>query len=169
MNPEAEQYLHMIDDLRSQVKKLTADVPESALDWRPVEGAGDHATNSLAALAAHVAGSERFWINEIVAGNPPARDRDAEFLTSAVQVSELHRQLDESGSLSREILSRLSDIDLAGTRESRGRTVPVRWAILHVIDHSAIHLGHMQLTYQLWMSGQAGPSPRWFDRLPSDS
>ena len=49
--------------------------------------------------------------------------------------------------------------------EARGRIVPVRWAILHVIDHTALHLGHMQITYQLWMGGQRGPSPRWYERL----
>jgi hypothetical protein len=50
-------------------------------------------------------------------------------------------------------------------REARDRVIPVRWCILHVIDHTALHLGHMQLTYQLWMGGQPGPSPRWFERV----
>jgi hypothetical protein len=52
-------------------------------------------------------------------------------------------------------------------RQARGREVPVRWCILHVVDHTALHLGHMQLTYQLWMRGQSGASPRWFERLES--
>jgi hypothetical protein len=28
----------------------------------------------------------------------------------------------------------------------------VRWCILHVIEHIAQHLGHMQLTRQLWLA-----------------
>jgi hypothetical protein len=28
----------------------------------------------------------------------------------------------------------------------------VRWCILHVIEHYAQHLGHMQLTRQLWLA-----------------
>jgi uncharacterized damage-inducible protein DinB len=167
MNPEIEQYLHMIEDLRGQVSTLIADVPAEALDWQPVEGEGDYAANSLAVLAAHVAGSERFWIAEAVAGRPPTRDRDSEFATTGTSVAALQHRLDETGAITREILSTLSEEDLAGTRQARDHMVPVRWAILHVIDHTAIHLGHMQLTYQLWMSGQSGSSPRWFERVPA--
>lgn len=39
-----------------------------------------------------------------------------------------------------------------------------RWAILHVIEHSSLHLGHMQITYQLWNSGKGAGSPRWYER-----
>ena len=68
--------------------------------------------------------------------------------------------------ISRRILAALSAEDLDGAREVDGHNVPVRWAILHVIDHTALHLGHMQITYQLWNSGQAMAAPRWFQRLP---
>jgi hypothetical protein len=44
--------------------------------------------------------------------------------------------------------------------------VTARWAIHHIIYHSGLHIGHMQLTYQLWNKGKAANSPRWFDRLP---
>ena len=30
-----------------------------------------------------------------------------------------------------------------------------------------VNLGHMQITYQLWMGGISKPSPFWFQRLPS--
>jgi hypothetical protein len=50
-------------------------------------------------------------------------------------------------------------------REARERTIPVRWCLLHALDHTALHLGHMQLTYQLWRRGLSGPSPRWFERV----
>ncbi|HJW84059.1 MAG TPA: hypothetical protein VJ754_07125, partial [Anaerolineae bacterium] len=59
--------------------------------------------------------------------------------------------------------------DLDGAREVEGRSVPVRWSILHIIDHTALHLGHMQITYQLWMGGLSKPSPHWVDRLPRDA
>lgn len=165
MNPEIEHYLQMIEDLRGQVGELIAGLPAEALNWRPVEGDDEHATNSLAVLAAHIAGSEHFWITQVVGGRPFTRDRDAEFATQASDAAELCRRLDEAGAATRETLSTLSETDLNGTRQVKGRTVSVRWCILHVIDHIALHLGHMQLTYQLWMSGKAGPSPRWFQRL----
>jgi hypothetical protein len=39
------------------------------LDWRPIEGDKGHVTNSLAVLAAHIAGAEHFWIAEVVVGH----------------------------------------------------------------------------------------------------
>lgn len=156
----------MIEDLRGQVRDLVAGLPPEALNWRPVEGEDDHATNSIAVLAAHVAGAEHFWIAEVAGRRPPSRDREAEFRTQATDAAGLIQHLEESGAETREILPTLTAADLEESREVRGRTVPLRWAILHVIDHTAIHLGHMQLTYQLWQGGQTAPSPRWFQRLP---
>jgi uncharacterized damage-inducible protein DinB len=165
MSPELASYLQMIEDLRGQVRDLIAGLPAEALNWLPLEGTDEHATNSLAVLATHIAGAEHFWIAEVVGGMPPTRDRDAEFTTRAASTAELVGIRARIGQETRQVFSNLSESDLDGTREARGRTIPVRWCILHVIDHSALHLGHMQLTYQLWMGGQAGPSPRWFERV----
>jgi uncharacterized damage-inducible protein DinB len=165
MPPELASYLQMIEDLRGQVRDLIADLPAEALNWRPVNGSHEHATNSLAVLTAHIAGAEHFLIGESVGNLPPSRDRDAEFETSAASAAELVYLLEQVAEETRRVCSTLSEADVEGTREMRGRFVPVRWCILHVIDHTALHLGHMQLTYQLWMGGQSAPSPRWFERL----
>jgi len=167
MLPELENYLQRIEDLHGQISDLIAVLSAEALNWRPTESVEGHATNSLAVLVAHVAGAERFWIAEVVGGRPPTRDRDSEFTSQATHPSELCRLLKVTGAETREVLSALRDDDLDDTREVRGRTVPVRWGILHVIDHTALHLVHMQITYQLWMEGKSKPSPFWFERLPS--
>jgi uncharacterized damage-inducible protein DinB len=164
MLSELDNYLQRIEDLRRQVSELIADLPAEALNWRPIEGIEEHATNSLAVLAAHVAGAEHFWIAEVVGGRPPTRDRDAEFVMRAA-AAEMHRLLEATAAETREVFSALSPADLDDVRNVRGRTVSVRWSILHVIDHTALHLGHMQITYQLWAGGQSKPSPLWFDRL----
>lgn len=182
MLPELDNYLQRIEDLRGQVSDLIADLPAEALNWRPIPpnvpapsallgtGAGgteegEDATNSLAVLAAHIAGAEHFWISEVIGGRPPTRDRDAEFLTEVKDGSQLARLLERTGLETREVLTTLTETDLGTLREAWGRQLPVRWGILHIIDHTALHLGHMQLTYQLWMGGQSGHSPRWFERL----
>jgi len=166
MLSELDNYLQRIEDLRRQVRNLIAGLPAQALNWRPTEARDEHVTNSLAVLAAHIAGAEHFWIAEVIGGAPPTRDRDAEFATRASDAAELIRLLEETGAETRRVLASLSPGDLDGAREVSGRTVPVRWAILHVIDHTALHLGHMQLTYQLWAGGRSKPSPFWFERLP---
>jgi uncharacterized damage-inducible protein DinB len=168
MLSELDNYVQRIEDLRGQVSDLIAELPVEALNWRPIESDKAHVTNSLAVLAAHIAGAEHFWTAEVVGGRSPTRDRDAEFTTQATDAAELVRLLEKTKAETREVLSALRESDLDGVREVRGRTVNVRWGILHVIDHTALHLGHMQITYQLWKGGQSKPSPRWFERLPSD-
>jgi len=165
MHPEAAAYLERIDDVRSQVANLLADLPPEALNWRPIAGSDDHATNSLAVLATHLAGAEHFWIAEVVAGYPATRDRDLEFKAEVGGAGPLLDRLAEVAAETKSVLSNLSAEALGETRLVRERVVPVRWALLHVIDHSSLHLGHIQLTYQLWQGGQAGSSPRWFQRL----
>lgn len=167
MIAELASYRERIDDLRRLVRELIHDLPTEALNWRPIKGVENHATNSLAVLATHIAGAEHFWITEVVGGAPPSRDRDAEFLARAVDSADIESLLESTGEQSVEVLAQLSPEDLEGTRQARGRTVPVRWCILHVIDHHALHLGQMQLTYQLWAGGKGIPSPRWFERLSS--
>ena len=165
MHAETAAYLERIDDLRGQVHDLVTGLSAEALNWRPVEGADDHATNSLAVLAAHITGAEYFWIAEVVGRAPPSRDRDAEFKVLVTNPDNLITTFSQIGEETRNVLSNLTRQQIETSREVRGRTVPVRWAILHVIDHTALHLGQMQLTLQLYRSGQGVGSPRWFERL----
>lgn len=166
MLTELQNYLHRIENLRGQISNLIADLPAEALNWRPIKGVDDHATNSLGVLAAHVAGAEHFWMAEVVGGFPATRDREAEFAFHVSDASELRFRLEKSAAETKAVLEMLTETDLNSTRQVQGRSVPVRWAILHVVDHMALHLGHMQITYQLWRGGQGVNAPRWFQRLP---
>lgn len=168
MTSELQHYLQLIEDLRRQVSNLLADLTAEALSWRPVEGSEDHATNSLAVLATHIAGAEHFWVAEVIGGRPATRQREAEFASQETDPAELRGLLERTGAETRNVFSALLPVDLDGMRQVHGRTVSVRWAILHVIDHTALHLGHMQLTYQLWMGGKSFQAPRWFERLPGE-
>jgi uncharacterized damage-inducible protein DinB len=166
MLPEIEHYLERIEDLRGQIMDLIRPLPVDALNWRPLEVTADHATNSLAVMATHVAGAEHFWIGEVVGRLPQTRQRETEFLVQEATAAQLLDRLYSAGRETREILATLTLDVLGSTLDARGRPVPARWAILHVIDHTALHLGHMQLTYQLWAGGQGIDAPRWFQRLP---
>ena len=165
MLPESAAYLQMLDDLRGQVGDMIVNLPAEALNWRPVDGLDDHATNSLAVMTAHAAGAEHFWITEIIGRRPPTRDRTAEFVTEVDGPGPLLAKLKATGEETARVLAELTRADLEASRDAQGRTVPVRWGILHAIEHTALHLGHMQITYQLWSSGRAYDTPRWFQRL----
>ena len=106
-------------------------------------------------IAAHIAGSEPFWMKEIIGGEKVNRDRAAEFVTAGVGVGELKERLESAGRITTEVLSGLKASELDEDRKWQDKTVSVRWCILHVIDHTAQHLGHMQLTLQLWKARAA--------------
>lgn len=162
---EAAAYLERIEDLREQIDAILQTLPQEALNWQPDEHSEDHAMNSIAILATHAAGAEHFWIGEVVGGLPATRDRAAEFETVVADTAVLQQTLQTVHQQTRTILQNVTQEDLDGIRQARDREVPTRWAILHVIDHTALHLGHIQITAQLWQGGQAVDSPRWFQRL----
>ena len=159
MIKETEGYLSTLTDLREQVKKGLEGLPNEALDWRPTKGQGDLATNSMVSIVTHLAGSETFWMKEVIGGRPIHRDREAEFVARGVSASELQAKLDAAAKVAVEILSSLTAAQLNESRKFRDRMVTVRWAILHVLEHTATHLGHIQLTRQLWMA-QIADKPR---------
>jgi uncharacterized damage-inducible protein DinB len=165
---ELENYQHRIENLRGQIRDIIDDLPAEALNWRPLENSDDHAINSLAVLATHVTGAEHFWISEVIGRRPPTRNRDAEFVTEASDAAQLIKRLDDVAEETAQIFTALSEVDLGDTRQNRDKKISVRWALLHVVDHYALHLGHIQITYQLWNGGQGTQSPRWFQRLPEN-
>lgn len=152
MLQEVRAYLTDLEELRDQVKSLLEGLPQEALDWRPIEGEGEFATNSLAAMVVHLAGSETFWMKEIIGGKKIERDRDAEFVATGLSLSELRAKIEAAARVTAEILSALTEKQLEELRKWRKRSISVRWCILHVIEHIAQHLGHMQLTRQLWLA-----------------
>lgn len=173
MLTELENYQSRIDDLRRQVGEIIDGLSAEALNWVPFDGteakcAGE-AANSLAVLAAHIAGAEHYWMAEVIGCRPSSRQREAEFRTRVEDADILLALLKRTASESREIFSQLKPTDLDGTRQVGGHSVTVRWGLLHVVDHTALHLGHMQLTYQLRHGGRNKPSPLWYQRLPQRS
>ena len=78
MHPIFAAYWARLNELHEEILHTVDGVPAEALDWSP--GAD---LNSIAVLATHVAGAERFWIGERVGGQPAHRDRDSEFRVRA--------------------------------------------------------------------------------------
>ncbi len=116
--------------------------------------------NSLGVLATHIAGAEKHWFGEIIAGEPSGRDREAEFHSRGVEASVLTKRLDETLGYAREVVGRLGIEDLTAERAASGyrgeRTMSVGSCLLHILRHAAEHAGHMQLTRQLWEARQTG-------------
>lgn len=140
-------YLNRLQHMHTELRSALEGLPQSALDWIPAPGA-----NSLAALAVHIAGAERYLISDCVAGEPTGRDRDAEFRASGLPVEALLEKLDASLATVGQVLERLSLDDLNAARPwpRENSQVTVGWLLAHLLSHTAIHVGHAQVTRQWW-------------------
>ncbi|MGD8759222.1 MAG: DUF1572 family protein [Anaerolineales bacterium] len=133
--------------LHEDCKKSIAGLPQRALDWAPGEG-----MNSIAVMVVHLTGAERYWIGDVAMEDASGRDRASEFAAEGLDEKQLGRRLDQSLEYVRVALGRLGVDDLSADRVSPrdGTLFTVGWAILHALEHTALHTGHMQITRQLW-------------------
>ena len=126
MIEEIQGYLTMMKEILDQMKSLLEGLPQEALDWRPIEGEGELATNSLAVMAAHLAGSGTYLIKEVIGRQPVQRDREAEFVTRGVNASTLKARLDAAAKIIEQVLSPLTAGQMEEDRKYRDRTATVR-------------------------------------------
>lgn len=142
-----EDYLDRLQALHADIQRALEGLPQEALDWSPSTD-----MNSLAVLAVHTAGAERYWIGDVAGQDASGRDRDAEFQTKGLDVAALTARLDAALAHSRSVLDKLTVADMDARRSAPrdGKEYTVAWALLHALEHAAIHLGHMQIVRQLW-------------------
>ena len=104
---------------------------------------------SLLGLIRHLAGVENYWFQQVIAGEngPPlyvdCRGNDVAFDVDASQgtVDEAWATWRSEVARSREVLARVTDLGTLG----RGRPVPVREVLVHLVREYAQHLGHADL------------------------
>jgi len=147
MEPFLESVLDCLQGLHDGFASALTGLPPEALDWVPGEGA-----NSLAVLAVHAAGAERYWIGDVIARDPSGRVRGDEFEAAGLEAAALEERLDDALAYCRGVLEGMALADLADMRVSPrdGREFSVGWSLAHVLEHTALHLGHAQVTRQLW-------------------
>lgn len=147
MIPEIETYLERLNGLRSEIwQELEGLIPEG-LNWKPLA----NETNSLFVLATHSLGAEHGWIGETIGREPKTRVREQEFFAAGSGIDDLRERFEANARESERILLGMTEKDLNEKRETTGHgVVTVRWAIIHVIEHYAEHLGQIRLTRQLW-------------------
>ncbi len=117
--------------------------------------------NSAWVLAVHTAGNAQAWIHGIICGNAVRRDRPAEFASAGDDAARLAADLRRTAAEIDDARSSLDparlDVRLVPSKELWGesdpREISVRAAILQVIEHASLHLGHLQMTRDLAARG----------------
>lgn len=141
-------YLERLEGLQHRLHQAVQDLPAPAMDWSP-----GPAMNSVAVLLAHSTGVLHEGI-DLALDNPPSRVRTQEFQTHGVLSAEMLRRLDTVIDYARDALPRLGLADLAQARQDEDGMVTCGWALLHALEHAYLHLGHLQVTCQLWRQGE---------------
>lgn len=159
MLTELETLVEMLDAYFGQAQTLLQDLNREQLNWRPIEGeTRAEMTSTLYGLALHlsfvamrgaanVGGLHLDEYPEMAQGNNGI-DTQGESPQRAIQL------LEEARVLVREVAEKLTCEQLEELRERRfgNRVVEpktVRWLMWHILEHTALHIGHMELTRQL--------------------
>jgi uncharacterized damage-inducible protein DinB len=155
MHPFYQAYAELLHDVHSEILNDVENLPAEALDWLP-----GHEMNSVSVIIVHFTGAERYYFGDVIMGEPSNRNRDAEFLVKGMRKQDLALRLNETESYIRRALEKLSLEDLHQERlhPRSGEQVTVAWALLHAMEHSALHAGHIQITAQLWHQHRLGES-----------
>jgi hypothetical protein len=135
------------------LKETLKDLPQAALDWIPGPG-----MNSLSVLIVHATGAERYWIGDVACQDPSGRNRQAEFEVKGLEIAELANRLDRSlvyveGVTKNLTLDKLQEMRISPRDDQKFTT---GWALAHALEHTALHLGHAQVTRQLWEQKEGG-------------
>ncbi|MBI2248257.1 MAG: DinB family protein [Armatimonadetes bacterium] len=154
MDSEVKPFLQTIDLLHEDIYRAVEPLTDDGINWRH-----PHLTNTVGILLRHVAGSERQWILEAVGGRSIQRKRDEEFGRERLRKAPLVENLRRAQAEVKEMLEGMSAGRLMEEVEQtfRGKTVTFTksWGILHSIQHTAYHLGQIQLFSKMATSGAA--------------
>jgi hypothetical protein len=140
-------------ELHSDIQRDLDTLPPQALDWKP-----GPEMNSISVIIVHLTGAERFLVGDVVMQESSNRDREAEFLIAGMSKADLIQRINDTEAYLRVAFEKLnlSDLEKERIHPRHGDQVSVSWAILHALEHTATHVGHINLTVQLWHQKSVG-------------
>lgn len=161
IDPLLTEVYDMLERQLAQFRQAIDGIPEDDLNtWKPsAEAGGGGAMNTFAALAVHITAAGTWRVFQQVYGDEVHRDREAEFHATATK-EDIEQMFDAWLAGYRERLERSVQPDLASLPETPRDDHPDwprrRW-LLTVLDHNALHLGHVQIQRQLWIAERKNP------------
>jgi hypothetical protein len=153
--PEREQLAGFLDFLRGTVVMKAAGLTDEQARRSLVPSE----LTTVAGLVSHLTYVEQYWFGVLFDARPdPWVDRfrddpDAEFSAGMVTpLAELVENYERECARSRAIAAKL-DLDATVTR--KGEPVNLRWVLIHMIEETGRHAGHLDLLREL-LDGSTG-------------
>jgi uncharacterized damage-inducible protein DinB len=129
----------LVNEYPRQVRACLQALDEEDLWWRPNDRA-----NAVGNLVLHVAGSNRFYLEHVIAGGPDVRNRDAEFAArGAISKREVERVWADTEHLVERVMQTMTPERLMETTDRSGRSSSFASILLHVTHHNATHVGQI--------------------------
>jgi uncharacterized damage-inducible protein DinB len=126
------------------------DLDDEQLRWQPAPTA-----NSLGVLVVHLGYAERLWVRAIFAGEEmDMKWRQHMFeLPAGWSGDDVVAFYRAETAAANAVLDQAASFDLASSGTMRPTTL--RWVVLHLIEETARHVGHMDITREL-LDGRTG-------------
>jgi len=155
MLPFYEALADRFHELHGELQRDLEALPFEALDWKP--GAE---MNSVSVIIVHLTGAERFLIGDVIMSDPSNRNRETEFRVAGMSKEDLVHRLTETEMYIEGVFEKLSlaDLEMQRTHPRHGNQVSVAWALLHALEHTGTHVGHINMTIQMWHQRLVGES-----------
>jgi uncharacterized damage-inducible protein DinB len=175
--PEDQALLDFLDAQRDSVLSIVAGLPEEA--WQiPVVPSGW----TVAGMLFHLGGAEHHWFQDVAAGGaeePPSDKEEGEeeeeeergeydpnaAFTCDWPSADVIANYREECRRSDEVLAKIplstapSRLDFHPDPEYTAQITSLRWIVLHMIEETARHAGHLDIVREL-IDGQTGLGPR---------
>jgi DinB superfamily len=163
---EVQIYRQLLDEKYEEIAQLLDGLPNAALVWKPFEESPWQGTsNSLGFIVAHAISSTVYLLRqaEYVAGQlaweaVDGDEGEEEFGPANYDLAYLQARVQRTQEYAQQMLDRISLADLEKSRShprNPQRMLRVRYAIGHAIEHLSQHIGHGQITRQLWALQEA--------------
>lgn len=151
-HPFFDAYYDRLAALHADVKAAIQGLPQAALDWVP-----GPEMNSVGVLVIHLTGAERYWIGDLIGEDASSRVRADEFTSRGVNLEALFARLEKTLAHSRVVLENLdlSCLDQEFYAPTQQKRYTGAWCLLHALEHTAQHAGHLQLARQMWLQHSA--------------
>ena len=163
---ETAVYGRLFDHLFQELEQLLADLPNEALLWKPFEQSPwQGPSNPLGLIVAHAVSSTVYLLRraEYSMGRREWKEVDGdegreEFGPANHDVTYLRARAKRVQEYVHQFLAGVSSADLDASRAHPKRPITfcARQELGHALDHLAQHIGHGQITRQLWAIQAAG-------------
>jgi hypothetical protein len=133
--------------LHSDMQFLIKGVPAAGLNWQPGTN-----TNSLWAITLHTLGTTLHLLSTAADIEPrwQAWQRATELAATGDDPGLLLQAIRNMDDFLDKVFSVLEEESPGAERDWLGKPKPISYLVSHAVEHAGRHVGHMELTRQLW-------------------